>query len=190
MILNIRGTSGAGKTWLARRLMDAAGGSDPVVGVHPNKPGRELIYGHAAKKANIFFVGSYEATCGGCDKFSWKGAADWIQELIANQALVPGRHVVFEGLIVGQWKAQRFKDLATITPLDVILLSTAIGDCLGSVTDRRTARGVVTALNPTTTVYKHKYNLRKSGMDRAAGLSVHHLDREAAYAFACEKLGL
>lgn len=61
MILNIRGTSGSGKTWLIRRIMEELGPPEPIISAEGEKPDGYLLQG------NIRLVGSYENVCGGCD---------------------------------------------------------------------------------------------------------------------------
>ena len=193
MIINIRGTSGAGKTHVVRRLMRSPGADgvirapEAVRGPHPERSGREILLGY--RHAGVFFVGSYEATCGGCDKFSWKGAADWVQELVRARA-VGGDHVVFEGLSVSHWKAERFLQLGSVAPLKVVLLDTTLEDCLAAVRGRREARGVTDELNPANTVDTFYYAKRKMGADIAAGVDVGLLGRDEAYRFCCRELGL
>lgn len=60
MILNIRGTSGSGKTYLVRQIMEALGPPKPILDVEDRVEGYEL-------RGNIRVVGSYERECGGCD---------------------------------------------------------------------------------------------------------------------------
>lgn len=196
MILNIRGTSGAGKTHLVRRLMaaahpDGAAMLEALALDHPVRPGKKILAGYThydTHSGSIFFAGSYEATCGGCDKFSWKGAADWVQALVAEQA--EDAHVVFEGALVSEWKTERFCQLEHVSPLSIVVLNTPLADCLAAVTNRRAARGVAEPVDPESTTKRHETSVRKAAKERALGLDVHMLDREAAYLFCCEKLGL
>lgn len=94
MILNLRGTSGSGKSTVARRLIQEFGG-EPIMGMVPEGK-KERIVGYEV--GNLWIPGSYVNVCGGCDTFSWKGAANYLEEktrLVAKN----GYHVVLEGLV-------------------------------------------------------------------------------------------
>ena len=194
-IINIRGTSGAGKSHLVRRLMEKCGAQTPFLCPHPEKPGKSVVLGHHFLDANVVVMGRYATPSGGCDNFSWKGAADWLQEKISSivsEWELGGKppHVVFEGVLVSQWKTERFVSLARCAPLRVVLLSTPLNDCLEAINARRWARGNENHVGPATTMKKYNYAIQKAKTDRAAGLSVAELSRGDAYMHCCELLGL
>lgn len=60
MILNIRGCSGSGKTWLMRRIMEGLGPPEPILDADGRPEGYLL-------RGNIRVIGTYENQCGGCD---------------------------------------------------------------------------------------------------------------------------
>lgn len=169
--------------------MEAVGGVSDLRAPHPEREGKSLLVGHHSKRGAVYFVGSYEATCGGCDKFSWKGAADWVQAQVAAHARM-GQDVVFEGALVSEWKTERFCQLEKVAPLHIVVLTTPLRYCLDAVNSRRAVRGVAEPVDPESTTKRHETSIRKASKERAMGLSVHSLDREAAYTFCCEKLGL
>ena len=187
MIINIRGTSGSGKTHLVREVMYRAGGYLPVRRARPN--GRGLVAGYTFPGRNLTIIGNYEATCGGCDKFSWRGAADWVQEFVSEEA-GKGRSVIFEGLLVGSWALERWRALKRSAELRVVLLSTPLEECLAGVRRRREARGDARPLDPGSTTRKHAALLRGAARHAEAGLSVHSLSRGEALASVTTWLGL
>lgn len=189
MIINIRGTSGAGKTHLVRRIMSAAGGEPAgLFRVHPVR-GRELRVGYHYGNAGVTVIGDYAANCSGCDKYSWRGAADWVQEAVSIEAAL-GRHVVFEGARVSQWALARFMALRKVAPLTVVVLSTPLEDCLNAVRARRAAQGNDEPLSVTSTTDRWNAIKRAGYTHQLAGLDVERLDRDAAYARCCELLNL
>src|SRR3990167_2888777 len=100
MIVNLRGTSGSGKTVVARRLIEDHNGIS-ITGLCPDGRNKERIVGY--QMGNLWIPGKYDNVCGGVDTFSWKGAADYLEEkvrLVAGN----GYHVLLEGLVqtVGQ----------------------------------------------------------------------------------------
>ena len=91
MIVNPRGTSGAGKTELVRRIIAGYGWGrggqvEPV-----STPGRErpMFYRlrHPLGGRPLVLLGHYEATCGGCDTIRARdGGLDEVFRLATEQA--------------------------------------------------------------------------------------------------------
>lgn len=186
MIINIRGTNGAGKTHLVRRLMERLGPGIDIERIHPVK-NRPFVCGR--EHSGVFFVGRYDVQNGGCDTLRWKGDAEWLTDLIV-QTSKDGWHVVFEGLIASKWATGRYLNMNRQTEFHAVLLSTDLDACLDSVNARRAARGVTEPVNPSQLRDKYAEALNKMKNDKWAGLSIHHLSREDAYTFCCERLGL
>ena len=193
-IINIRGTSGSGKTYLVREVMAratvACDNMVPILvtGEHPVR-GSEIVVGYDYPRAGLTIVGNYGANCGGCDKFSWKGAADWVQQKVAEIAY-SGRNVIFEGLMVSSWSFHRFQVMGFTAPVKVFVLSTPLEECLASVRERRLAKGNTDELNPESTTSKYNSILSMGHKHRDAGLDVEFLSRGAALSRCCELLGL
>lgn len=200
-IVNIRGTSGSGKTTVVTRLIEywCAEGLDLELPDGEEVAGKMRKIGHRC--GNVFVVGRYDTTCGGCDTMSWKGAADYVCELVRHRAQLGP--VLFEGLMVSGWGTGRLRSLweQTERKLHVIQLTTPLEECLESVRARRAAAHAAKAaarpgvelpplkpLNPDNTVAKWHGTMRGSELLQKSGVPVLFLDREAAYHRAKELL--
>ena len=141
MIINIRGTSGTGKSTLVTRLMEQHKVVDTLEEYVLGK--RDKIGPRTKMKTvgytldnGIHIVGRYETKCGGCDTIKTQ---DQVFNLVttANHHF---KHVIFEGLLTcnsyGRWK-----DLANETPFFFLFLDTSIETCLDAVVERRIQRG-------------------------------------------------
>lgn len=176
-IINIRGTSGAGKSHLARRVMANYPVRKPVHVAGRKQP---LYYEYEAPDHGVplFVVGHYECACGGTDTIS--SGTDGIYELIRE--LAPKGNVFFEGLLIGS-EVTRTAKLPEVGETHVIFLTTPVEQCVESVNERRRARGQMEPVNPANTISKHKNvagTLRRMAKE-APRVIVHTLDREAAY---------
>jgi len=140
MILNLRGTSGSGKSTIVRQLIAHRSIRPILRGELRGAPSIEAaeVVGYAVDGHALAVVGRYETACGGCDMIKTQ------DEICARVLEFAGRytHVVFEGLLVSQIYA-RYRDLARElgdrflwasldTPLDV---------CIDRVNARRRAAG-------------------------------------------------
>lgn len=154
MIINIRGTSGSGKSSLVRELMNQA---DEIEEIRPASAGGKLVgyslEGLADKDVHV--VGSYHTACGGCDGIKTQ------DEVCARvRRFAKMGHVVFEGLLIshiyGRYKAlhQELDGLMGQGPYHWLFLDTPLEVCLENVAKRREARGNTAPLNPTNTIQK------------------------------------
>lgn len=184
MILNLRGTSGSGKSHLARALMARYSGREPVF-VEGRK--RPLLYrcshpGHTPAS----FLGSYETPCGGCDTIV--EGYDRIFELV-RQEHAAGRHVVFEGLLLSPECRRTAALAAEGLPLLVLSLDVPAETCLASINARRRAKKPEAAdVNPENTLSKIKQTARSVERLRAEGVDARLVSREEALAFALAAL--
>lgn len=195
-IVNIRGTSGSGKTHIVRRIMNhylqyqihtIPGRKQPIgYTYHPQDPMGEAM--------PLFVVGHYEGGeggCGGCDNLPQ--GLDYIYSLIHEHA-DRGEDVIFEGLIVASdWR--RCVDLAQKHDTLIIGLSTPLVDCLTAVQGRRDAKAALKGetappLNPKNTDLKHRALITQRKHFKDAGVDFRVLDRDAALNAALEHLGL
>lgn len=156
MVISLRGTSGAGKSWVMHQILSR----------FPNTYDSSLM-GHIIND-NTFLIGPYlEKYNVGCDTIGKSFKLDGIQSM-ALQTLQKSKgllgdigsnrprftHILFEGLIVssiyGRWvKVARQCDFRWVflnTPLDV---------CLANVNKRREERREDKELNPENTIAKH-----------------------------------
>jgi hypothetical protein len=188
MIVILRGTSGSGKTYIVNRLMDALGAYDETLKFGP----RAVHGGYVWHPHALTILGRYETACGGCDSYSWPGAADHIEELARGQT-ERGHNVLFEGLMISSWGTERLRRLGPA--LIVIHIGTPLEECLAGVQARRDARAAATGralgpLNPSNTIKKHAALLTSTRKHRREGLRVEMLTRPEALARTTELLGL
>jgi hypothetical protein len=94
MIISIRGTSGSGKTHLAREVMAQYDIQTPDYISGRKRP---IFYALRRKgsRKTLYALGSYETACGGCDTIK---TADEVYGLIHR--LSQHGHVLFEGLLL------------------------------------------------------------------------------------------
>lgn len=170
MIINIRGTSGSGKSTVVVRLMEATARKDLLKQVWydgtrelliapgepvPAKPAVLRGY-HIQSNSNgesLRIVGKYETACGGCDGIKTQNEVQHRVQGWHND----GHNVLFEGLLIshiyGRW-AQLAKD--NPGEFHFAFLDTPLETCLARVAQRRAARGNDKPLNPTNTEQKWK----------------------------------
>lgn len=172
MIISVRGTSGSGKTHLARELMALYPSREDVL------LGEKLV-GHDLG-GSLFVLGPYRDS-------AWSGGADMMGKpnkdreakfrLIYDWAL--RRHVFYEGLMEGN-EVQRTVALSRQFETHVIFLDTPLDLCLQAVNERRAARGITEPVDPRKTEEKHAELTRVRVRLRQAGVTTHMLGREAA----------
>lgn len=151
MIINIRGTSGSGKSTIVRKLMKKYNAVS-IVGKDKKIEGYEML----TPFGNLFIVGKYETPCGGCDAIT-------SQDEVCNRVKKYARkgHVIFEGVIVSTCY-KRYKELLTKSkhPYAFIFLSTKLVHCIKGIENRRKARGDTRPVNPSNTESKYRTVLR------------------------------
>ena len=141
MIIQIRGTSGSGKTTVMRQVMKEFQWT-PHYQEGRKKP---LWY-----KSNhgVYLLGHYESACGGCDTI---GSARQVYNLIQEQ-IPRGVTIICEGLLLSEdtkWSRQ-------LPDLRVVFLTTSLGGCLERIMMRRKKAGNDKPLNPTNTTNRVK----------------------------------
>lgn len=185
--INLRGTSGSGKSTIVREVMKRyrfisarfiEGRRQPIgyaCWMSDLKP-----YGDGA----LYVPGHYETACGGCDTIT--KVDDAYTQVIAN---LPTSNVLYEGIMV-QDDVKRAVELSKSTPLLVIALTTPIEVCVASIQSRRDARGDDRPLDPKNTISRAgrvKKNIQRL---RAGGVECLELSREEALAEVLRRLGL
>ena len=190
MIINIRGTSGSGKTHLVRQIMDLYHSR-----VAYRQEGRKQPIGYVYEREGggrpLAVVGHYETACGGCDTIA---KMEDIFELV-RQSAAQGFDVIFEGLLISA-DVNRHVDLeewcrANGHELMVVALTTPIDQCLDSVNARRRAK------NPDKPPVKEKNTISKfNGVRkslerlRQAGVRVEEGTREEVLTLVKRELAL
>jgi hypothetical protein len=190
IVINVRGTSGSGKSHLVREVMKRYGSPMKYF-----RDGRKQPIGYRLKPREGFgrdlaVIGHYETDCGGCDTVP---KIDEIFELV-RKAHADGMDVLFEGLLISAEVNRTAKLHADGIPLVVIALDVPLEECLASVESRRAAKSERTGrpprgpLNPDNTKSKHRGTLQAAERLNAAGVEVHRLDRDRALALALNRL--
>lgn len=133
MIIQLRGTSGSGKSTAMRRIMEQL--------IAPYQPGWSPIYQPGRKQplyysmGGVVVLGHYESPCGGCDTI---GSARQVYELITTLLEAnPGLVVLAEGLLLSEdtkWSSQ-------LPDLRVLFLSTEVDECIRRIYQRRSEAG-------------------------------------------------
>lgn len=129
IIINPRGTAGAGKTELARHILTDYGGISGVGSAALRKGGRERPIGYRLKhplgSSPLIVIGHYERASGGCDTIrATDGGLDEISRM-ADAWATAGHDVLLEG---SAWSAEHIRSaqLAMRHRMHVLMLSTPI----------------------------------------------------------------
>lgn len=162
MIIQIRGTSGSGKTWIVNRLMRCYE-FKPIVSKSKE------IKGYYCKDLNLFIVGKYTVACGGCDTIK---SQDEVCKRI-HKAAKNGWNVLFEGLICSHIAA-RYAGLHKQyseqgIPVRFIFLDTPLEECRKNINTRRAKKGKppVMAKNTEkdyTSTHRSRVNMHTAGV--------------------------
>jgi len=182
VIINIRGTSGSGKTTAVRGIMAMYPaeaivilGSRKVPEAYELRP-HDLTPNGRDVQQSIYAIGSYENVCGGCDKIKTQ---DEICDLVRHYNQFG--HVLFEGLLLSTI-FDRYNSLSRQLrnaqgTYVWAFLDTPAEECLRRIDGRRVERGLPSGtLDPTKTTAKWNQfnNVRRKAQD--AGLDVRILD--------------
>jgi hypothetical protein len=159
MIIQVRGTSGSGKSTVMRRVMERLGNWKPHYTEWRKKPLWYNLVEEGGPK--VVVLGHYETLCGGCDTI---GSARQVYEVIQ---LLPQETVVLcEGLLLSEdvkWSSQ-------LKGLRIVYLTTPLEDCLKNIEKRRKLVGNHKPVNPANTtnrvriIDKSRFRLREMGI--------------------------
>lgn len=133
VIINLRGTSGAGKTEFSRRIMTGYGWGlpDRAEPVYRDGRRRPIAYRfrYPCGGRPLAVLGHCEVTSGGCDTIGGgDGGLDAVFAL-AHALAASGHDVLFEGLLVSS-EHRRSEGLARSHRLHVLLLDTPLERCI------------------------------------------------------------
>lgn len=193
-IINIRGTSGTGKSTLARQIManyrliskyTRIGRKQPL-GYRYQHPMREF--------PDLGVVGHYETDCGGADTIT---DYDDLMQLVM-QGAAQGMDVLFEGLlfsgdvkrtaVLREWAEKQG------IPLHVIAIQLPLDECVASVNLRRAAKAERLGrtpkgdVNPKNTIAKHRGLTLACNRLEAEGVTVHRPEGREAALQLCKQL--
>lgn len=139
MIIQIRGTSGSGKSTIVKELMKQYQWT-PIY-----ETGRKLPIGYEAphKQGKIIVLGHYEpsAKCGGLDTI--KNGLDHIDKLYRSLGATDNTVILSEGL----FQSYEFNRTILLDTVRVVFLTTSIEECLERVRRRRVENGNLSPLN-------------------------------------------
>lgn len=140
MIIQIRGTSGSGKSTVMRKIMNRS----EWQGVFVEGRKKPLYYESVDPGLpSVAVVGHYESPCGGGDTI---GSAKAIYDLITTR-LSSFRVILCEGLLLSEdvkWSSQ-------LPDLKVLYLVTPLEQCLAQIKSRREGVGNDKPVNPKNT---------------------------------------
>ena len=148
MIVNLRGTSGSGKSTIVREVMGVFQQKVPRYCEGRKQPTGYELFDTVYSK--LFVPGHYESPCGGCDTLSFSGSQDRIWEWIREHH-ARGYNVLFEGVIIGDDNKRTIQAHRDKLPLLLIELTTNLNNCLAGIQARRDARGDTRPINPSNT---------------------------------------
>ncbi len=150
MLISIRATNGAGKSFLVKSILDQ-GNAQPIFGLLG--PRRCEAYKCKLKdiKEPVYVLGPYHVASGGCDRIQ---PYEMIMTLIEKYAAKG--HVLFEGVFVSSSYGQVGRLMEHWGQEAVMaFLSTSLEDCLKNVQKRRDARADVREFNPKNATSKY-----------------------------------
>lgn len=183
MIIQIRGTSGSGKSTIVRNVLKSG------QAVRFKRQGRRQPVGYLVRRSEgqepIAIPGHYETACGGCDTLP---SYDDTFALV-RQGRAQTTCVLFEGLLVAE-EVNRTVELHKDYPgeLVVIQLTTDVETCLESIRARRAARGDTRPLKEDNTRNRVKTIEKACEKLREAGVRVIQADRDEAARLVLELL--
>lgn len=146
MIINIRGTSGSGKTYTVRSFMESI---NPDIKVMDD----DKILAHVAfyNMVPVYFIGKYDNVCGGCDTIH-------TQDEVCNRVRYFSQfgHVIFEGLLISHSFMRYYSLMQEMKkigiPMVIARMDTPLEICLERVMQRRLDKGNDKELNPANTM--------------------------------------
>lgn len=176
-IINIRGTSGSGKSTIARTFLEHLP-HEPL----PDSTGKVKGYRVDATAAGLtqplFIVGRYDSACGGGDTLRSEEEAAQLCDFAQQQG-----HVLLERMLTsgsgpkGQF-ASTFLGTGKIT---YAIMDTPLEVCLERVMGRRAERGDDRPFNPENTVGKYHGSHRAAEKLKTAGEDVRLIDHTDAF---------
>jgi hypothetical protein len=194
-IINLRGTSGAGKSHLVKELMSRYAAREPEFVEGRKQPIGYLC--HRPGGLSLYVVGHYEIACGGADTISKElevhgnrySGLDLVYHLVTTAASL-GYDVIYEGLVVSS-DVHRCIALSKLYQLLVIELNTPLAMCNAAVEDRRAEKAAIRGYDakplvlgrdgtPKHSQAKFKALITQRPHFRNAGVDFRHISRAEA----------
>jgi hypothetical protein len=183
-VINIRGTSGSGKSTIVKKLLDKHY-HRPLLDAADNIDGY-FIPSNNIDKLSTVVIGPYNKPTGGCDNISP------LSDVFESVYTESGYHVIFEGLLVSRSKG-RVIDLWNLLDkkdLHIIHLTTSLEECLKGIEARRLAKGNVKPVNPFRTEETYTRVAKITRDLEFLGIPTYYLSREQALPKIEELLGI
>jgi hypothetical protein len=178
VIIQVRGTSGSGKTTVMNRLMMLLGPYQPI-----HKDGRKKpLYYRFRSTPYPLVLGHYESPCGGCDTIgSARAVYDLIADLRKDDPTGDRPPILCEGLLLSEdvkWTTA----LAEWEEVRCVFLTTPLDTCLAQIGERRKAAGNESDVNPLNTTNRVATIARaRTKLDAAGVTCVRASARQAPY---------
>ncbi len=194
MIYAILGTSGSGKSTIAREVMKRYARHEPYITVGRHQP----LYTSCMKtdRHNLRVLGHYNTPCGGSDTIH---DMDTIFQLCRDLGGEGGTDVLLEGVLLYS-VPQRFIELKQQGyPVTVIALTKVpLEECARGVEARRAAKAAEAGTEPKANgpnfeknlAAKHRGTVSAAWKLRDSKVNVFEADRESALTFLLDALGL
>lgn len=176
MIIQIRGTSGSGKTTVFKQVMNRIGLWVPH---HVEGRKQPLYYSHQ----NLLVLGHYESPCGGCDTIGSSGKIFELIQQLRKDYKEPD--ILCEGLLLSEdvkWSSQ-------LVGLRVIFLTTPLERCLSQIKQRRLEVGNEKELNPKNTTNRMRVIERAHSKLTEAGIITRRASSDQAVGIILKWLG-
>ena len=180
LIVQVRGTSGSGKSTIIKRIMSETTGWHSILQAGRRQPVRYVkqTYTAPATKFDITIIGHYESACGGGDTIGHaREIYEYIQEVQENRIYSV---IIAESLLLSEdvkWTTQLYPP----NQVKLLFLDTPLQTCWDRIDERRALKGNTRPLN-----YK-KTETRLAQIERsrlrliAAGFNCPLVSCETAY---------
>lgn len=175
MIIQIRGTSGSGKSTIVRRVMEMFPEREPQFIDGRKQPILYVLRNGFSPP--LVVLGHYESPCGGCDTLE---SFDEVFSL-AEAAHEGGYNVLMEGVLMYCEIPRTLGFHLLGYPQHIIALDTDLQTCVAGVNARRLERGNLEPVNPANTATKHRGTVTTVKALAALGVPVVWESRDAAF---------
>ena len=186
MIVQIRGTSGSGKTYIARKILDKDLGWEAVTEPFGGKNRRVPLY-YLSSDGKIAICGSYEAICGGCDGVGSARSVYNLYDLLKSKGI---KHIVSEGLLLSEDTKWTLETKERGWNPKVFSLTTPEDICVKQVLARREEANNTKPFNKSNTVKRIKVIDRAIGKLRKAGVQCFDVNSRNCTALILRTLGV
>jgi hypothetical protein len=181
MIVNIRGTSGSGKSWLVNAIKEEM---TEVIKLFEDGRKKPIAYLGMFGENKVMILGHYEIPTGGCDTISKQDHIFGLAEQGANE----GFHVLFEGRLPSI-DVKRTVPLSRKHDTLVLHIDLSIEECLEWVNIRRRRKNPEAEdVNPKNTTNIHRQIHRTMARLKSLGVNIRRGTREEVLEWTREAL--